>query len=398
MQTSNWIAYVGPFPFPWGQAGSRRMAGIARSLAQAGYSVVVAGGNDLPAAEQNLNEGEPKGTIRYVGVGESPTAGMSSFKKFWRVFVEWGGKTVQWLDHQPSKPSHVVVYGGSAQYMLRLLPWCKRHGIPLIVDVVEWYDPRQMKGGRFGPFYLNAQFALRYLYPRCDGVIAISSLLENHYRMLGCKVVRIPPSLDVQANGNLFHLKDPAAPLVLLYAGTPGRKDLLLHVIEAVEALDATGTRLRLKVLGPTLEQLKASYGRSEFAPSIEILGHVNQVEIARHIRLADLTVLLREPARFANAGFPTKLVESLANGTPVIVNLTSDIGMYIRDGAEGLVCHDCSVRALTLAIERALKLSSLQLQAMRHSAIEQAQRSFDFRAHSGELHSFFKSTERVSS
>ncbi|MDP9929208.1 glycosyltransferase [Variovorax paradoxus] len=374
------------------------MVGIARSLAQTGYSVVVAGGSDVPVAEQNLNEGEPKDSIRYVGVGESPAAGMSSLKKLWRVFVEWGGKTVQWLDRQPSKPSHVVVYGGSAQYMLRLLPWCKRHGIPLIADVVEWYDPRQMKGGRFGPFYLNAQVALRYFYPRCDGVIAISSLLENHYRELGCKVVRIPPSLDVQTDQNIFRLKNPGAPLVLLYAGTPGKKDLLLHVIEAVEALDVTGTRLRLKILGPTLEHLKASYNRSEFSSNIEVLGYLNQTEIAQHIRAADLTVLLRESARFTNAGFPTKLVESLANGTPVIANLTSDIGMYIRDGVEGLVCTDCSVRALTLAIERALELSGLQLQAMRYSAIEQAKRSFDFRAHSEDLDSFFKSTERASS
>lgn len=398
MQKSSWIAYVGPFPFPWGQAGSRRMVGISRSLVQAGYSVVVVGGSELPTVEQDLNEGEPNGAIRYIGVGELPTAGMSSLKKLWRVFVKWGEKTTQWLDRQPSKPSHVIVYGGSAQYILRLLPWCRRHGIPLIVDVVEWYDPRQMKGGRFGPFYLNAQFALRYLYPRCDGVIAISSLLEKHYRKLGCEVVRVPPSLDVRIDKNIFRLKDSAAPLVLLYAGTPGKKDLLLNVIEAVEAADATGKRLRLKVLGPTFEQLKSSYSRSEFSPSIEILGRVNQEEVAYHVRMADFTVLLREPARFSNAGFPTKFVESLANGTPVIVNLTSDIGMYIRDEVEGLVCPNCSVRAVKFTIERALKFSSSQLRAMRHSAIEQAQRSFDFRVHSENLQSFFKNTERASS
>lgn len=395
MRTSGWIAYVGPFPFPWGQAGSRRMVGISRSLAQTGYSVVVAGGNDLPSTEKDLNEGEPSGAIRYIGIGESPS-GMSSLQKLWRVFIKWGEKTVQWLDRQPSKPSHVIVYGGSAQYILRLLPWCTRHRVPLIVDVVEWYDPRQMKGGRLGPFYLSAQVALRYLYPRCDGIIAISTLLESHYRKLGCEVVRIPPSLDVPPDPNLSRKKDPADPLVLLYAGTPGRKDLLLHVIEAVEAIDTTGKRLRLKILGPTAEQLKVSYGRSGFALSIEILGYIDQTAITQHVRLADFTVLLRESARFTNAGFPTKLVESLAVGTPVIVNLTSDIGMYVRDGAEGLICTDSSVRAVKLAIERALAFSNLQLQLMRHSAIEQARRSFDFRVHSEALHSFFKRTERA--
>lgn len=372
------------------------MVGIARALAENGYSVVLAGGSDSPLIEQNLNEGEPEGAIRYLGVGESPSPGMSSLRKLWRVLIEWGEKTVQWLDRQPVKPSHVIVYGGSAQYMLRLLPWCKRQGIPLIADVVEWYDPRQIKGGRFGPFYIGAQIALRYLYPRCDGVIAISSLLEDYYRRAGCEVVRIPPSLDVQVDDKLFREKNSFDPLLLLYAGTPGRKDLLLNVIEAVEAVDPIGTRLQLKILGPTLAQLKASYGRSQLAPSIEVLGQVDQSEIAQYIRSADFTVLLRESARFTNAGFPTKLVESLANGTPAIINLTSDVGMYIREGVEGVICADSSVRALISAIERALELPGRQLRAMRYSAAEQARRSFDFRAHSRELHSFLTNTKRT--
>lgn len=397
MSNNDWIAYVGPFPFPWGQAASRRMVGIARSLAESGYSVMVAGGGEGPLVEQDLNEGEPKGSIRYIGVGESPTSKMSSLEKIWRIFFDWGRRTVQWLDHQPSKPTHVVVYGGSAQYMLRLLPWCRRHGIPLIADVVEWYDPRQMKGGRFGPFFLSAQFALRYLYPKCDGVIAISSLLENRYRSLGCKVVRVPPSLDLQAKRGHIELKNPEDPLVLVYAGTPGKKDLLLHVLEAVETVDPTGARLKLKVLGPTIEQLKADYGRSNFAPSIQILGHINQEEIAGHIRSAHFTVLLRRPALFTNAGFPTKFVESLANGTPVIANLTSDLGLYMRDGVEGLVCADYSVHGLSLAIERALSLSGLQLDKMRQAAIDQAEQSFDFRVHSKSLHSFISSIKRDS-
>ncbi|MDP9990119.1 glycosyltransferase involved in cell wall biosynthesis [Variovorax boronicumulans] len=396
MPNNGWIAYVGPFPFPWGQAASRRMVGIARSFAESGYSVVVAGGASLPLAEQDLNEGEPKGSVRYIGVGESPVPRMPSLKKIWRVFFEWGQLTVQWLDRQPSKPTHVVVYGGSAQYMLRLLPWCRQHGIPLIVDVVEWYDPRQMKGGRFGPFYLSAQFALRYLYPRCDGVIAISSLLEDRYRKLGCEVVRVPPSLDVQAERSHIQLKNPEDPLVLVYAGTPGKKDLLRHVLEAVEAVDPTGARLKLKVLGPTVEQLKASYGRSNFAPSIQILGRINQEEIASHICSAHFTVLLRMPALFTNAGFPTKFVESLANGTPVIANLTSDLGLYLRDGVEGLVCADYSVHGLSLALERALSLSGSQLEKMRQAAINQAKQSFDFRVHSKNLHLFLSSIKRV--
>ena len=40
-QQNSWVAVVGPFLFPWGQPGSRRVCGIARSLADAGYRVIV---------------------------------------------------------------------------------------------------------------------------------------------------------------------------------------------------------------------------------------------------------------------------------------------------------------------------------------------------------------------
>lgn len=389
---SSWIAYVGPFPFPWGQAGSRRMCGVARSLAESGYRVVIGGGDSLPVAETDLNEGEVVGRLRYLGLGESPGKSASLIQKFIQIFWSWGAKTVAWLDSQETKPSYVFVYGGSAQYMLRLMPWCKRHGIPLIADVVEWYDPRQMAGGVLGPFNLSAKFALRYLYPRCDGVVAISQLLADYYEAKGCPVVRVPPTVDVariDIGGMALSLGD--GKLTLVYAGTPGKKDLLGNVIEAAASVDPLGARLKLLVMGPTLKQVKEIMGGAELPVCVEVLGRVDQSLVAGYIKSSDFSVLLREPLRFANAGFPTKFVESMSNGTPVMANLTSDLGLYLHDGIEGLVCVDCSTEALVAVLNRALLLSSAELTAMRLAARDQAERSFDFRVYGEPLSDFLK-------
>jgi glycosyltransferase involved in cell wall biosynthesis len=392
MNTPEWIAYVGPFPFPWGQAGSRRMCGMVRSLAEAGKVVVVGGGDALPNDYENLAEGEPVGSVRYIGLGESPEKGASVLKKSIRIFLAWGSRTVAWLDAQPVKPSHVFVYGGSAQYMLRLLPWCRKHKVKLIADVVEWYDPRQLSGGTFGPFNLSAKFALKYLYPKCDGVVAISSLLERHYSNEGCPAVRVPPTLDVRGYKLLDRdLSVDSSRLTLVYAGTPGNKDLLGNVIAGVDRIDPQGTRVRLLVMGPTLEQVKALLQGRDIPPSVQVLGRVPQSEVARYITTADFSVLLREPARFANAGFPTKFVESLANGTPVIANLTSDLGFYLHEGIEGLVCADHSVDAFVDALNRALALTSEQRLLMRKAARQQAETAFDFRAYADELSRFLQ-------
>lgn len=392
MCSDSWIAYVGPFPFPWGQAGSRRMCGVARSLAESGHRVVVGGGDSLPLVETDLNEGEVVGRVRYLGLGESPRKSASLIQKFIQIFWSWGAKTVSWLDSQEIKPSHVFVYGGSAQYMLHLLPWCKRYGIPLIVDVVEWYDPRQMSGGVLGPFNLSAKFALRFLYPRCDGVVAISQLLADYYEAKGCPVVRVPPTVDVariDVGCNAHNSSD--GKLSLVYAGTPGKKDLLGNVIEAAASVDPLGIRLKLLIMGPTLKQVKEMMGGAELPVCVEVLGRIEQSLVAGYIKSSDFSVLLREPLHFANAGFPTKFVESMSNGTPVMANLTSDLGLYLHDGIEGLVCEDCSTEALVAVLNKALLLSPAELTAMRLAARNQAERSFDFRVYGKPLSNFLK-------
>ena len=390
IDADKWVAYVGPFPFPWGQAGSRRMCGIARSLSEAGFCVVVGGGDATPVDYENLNEGEPVGSVRYIGLGESPEKSASIVRKSIRIFLAWGSRTLAWLDAQPVKPSHVVVYGGSAQYMLRLLPWCRRNKVKLIADVVEWYDPRQMTGGWLGPFNLSAKFALNYLYPKCDGVIAISSLLEQHYANEGCQVIRIPPTLDVlggRVKGRA-PIRDTSV-LNLIYAGTPGNKDLLGNVIAGVARIDPDGKRIKLEVMGPNREQVISLLHGAAIPPSVNILGRVPQADVTKYLTAADFSVLLREPLRFAHAGFPTKFVESVTNGTPVIANLTSDLGLYLRDGIEGVVCADHTVDAFADALNKALALTLEQREGMRDASRKMAENAFDFRVYADALASF---------
>jgi len=392
MSQKKWIAYVGPFPFPSGVAGSRRMLGVARSFADAGFHVVVGSGEPSPRQITSLDDAGSSASIAHIGLGESPASEASALQKAARIFWAWGRRTAVWLEAQPAKPACVVVYGGGAPYMLRLLPWCRRHGVPLVADVVEWYDPRQMTGGRFGPFNLSAQWALRGLYPRADGVIAISRYLENHYSRGGRPVVRVPPTVDVygvepgagsdRANGGKLRL---------VYAGTPGKKDLLRNVIEGVAAVDPDGTRLELTVLGPTRDDMGLMLGGRPLPPSVRAVGRIEQAAVGAYIGTADFSVLLREPARFSNAGFPTKLVESMAHGTPVISNLTSDIELFLHHGEEGLVCEDWSVRAFANALRQALALQPGQLAAMRHAARRQAERSFDYREYSAALSGFVR-------
>lgn len=386
-----WIAYVGPFRFPWGQPGSRRVYGIAKSLVAAGRRVVVASGERSSGIE--ILEREGSGELWHVGTGEINGPGASRLRKSVRLLATQGRRTVSWLDAQPTRPSHVIAYGAYAPFMGRLLRWCRREHVCLVADAVEWYEGSHQPLGRWGPFNASTSLALRHLYPRCDGIIAISSYLDRYFAGRGVATMRIPPTLDVAA-ARTRNLECHEEVVRLLYAGTPGKKDLLGAVIEAVRVVDTAGARVRLDILGVTPREA-ARMIRGDLPAGVVVRGRVEQPCVVEAYMRSDFSVLLRAPLRYAHAGFPTKVVESLAAGVPVICNLTSDVGEYVHDGIEGFHVSAPTPGALALAISRAVEATAARRAEMRRAARNAAQRHFDYRHYAERLDEFLGALQR---
>ena len=390
---SPWIACVGPFLFPWGESGSRRVFGLAASLAADGHHVVVAAGGPEPTIETSLPGIDGSGSVSYVGLSERPPAGTGLIASSAQTLLHWGQRTVRWLDDQPTAPSHVVVHGGQAPYILHLQKWCRERRVPLIVDVVDWWNGHHVRGGYFGPLHISMKLALRYYYPRCDGIIAISSYLEKFYRSSGKPILRMPPTLDVKNLQIEAQQETNSRDLVLVYAGRPygNKKDLLGTAIEAVSRVERDGKGIELRVYGPSRDEVLDLFDGGTLPKSINCLGRIPQTEVASALQQADFSVLVRRPDRTSAAGVATKFCESLANGTPVIANLTSDMGSYLHHNREGIVCKDHSVDELTIAIRAALQMPIEQRRQMREAARSQAFESFDYRSHAERLGRFFR-------
>nr|WP_205808324.1 glycosyltransferase [Micromonospora sp. HNM0581] len=382
--------------FPWGEASSRRVFGLVGSLAAGGRHVVVASGDPQPRVPTPLSGFDGPGTVCHVGLGEAPPAGSGLLHASVRTFVTWGRRTVRWLEEQPTRPSHVILHGGQERYAHQLRRWCTRHRVPLVADVVDWYDGRYVRGGTYGPLNASMKLALRYHYPRCDGIIAISSLLTDYYAARTGAVVRVPSTVDVQ---NLPLLAPPARrgpALVVAYAGNPGRnnKDLLSDVVLAVRRAHHAAAPVELRVLGPSRAEVAALAGGA-LPDNVHVLGRLSQQQVPLVVQQADFTVLLRRPERAANAGFSTKFCESLANGVPVIANLTGDMGDYLHHGVEGLVCPDHSVESLVQTIRLATRLSEQDRNRLRVAARERALKSLDYRVHAVALGVFLDELRR---
>ena len=387
------VAYVTPFGVRDGSASAQRIFGMARTFQQAGHQVVI-GAGDHPGLRAAASG--PDDASETHALGELPPADWRAPQKALRV-LSWGGPTVRWLDRMQPQPDAIVVYGGSTPYMRRLIPWCRARAIPIVVDAVEWYESSHLPGGALGPFSLTNALAMRWYYPKARNVIAISRFLEHHYEERGCLVVRVPPTRDVGRTP--VRLDERQGPLRLAYAGVPGRKDLIDRVVQGVIEINRGHPvpHVEFTIAGPSADDVMSmpslrATGFKALPPWLTAYGRISPPEVNALLRGADFMPLLRPRERYSAAGFPTKVTESLAAGTPIICNLTGDLADYLVDGHEALLCSDSSSASFADALERAVALPVAQRTAMRMHARRRAEASFDYHNYVGEVERFLRS------
>jgi glycosyltransferase involved in cell wall biosynthesis len=386
------ILYTGNFRFPDGDAAAARVRGIGFALRDAGYEVVFGGGeSEGRPQDRNSSAGyafqgfsyEPQGGIERQGV-----RGLRRFIQLGGI----GGQIARWVESYGDRDlAAVIVYGPATPLMVSLRRVTRRLSVPLLLDLTEWHTGVTLPGGSFGYRNLDSQLRMRMLYPRADGIIAISSFLRRHYQADGCDVIQVPPLVDLEDAKWNAGTWAPSDALRLVYAGNPGNKDLLGAIIRAVVAPRARARHVELHLLGLGADQARALAGCelvSSAGKGAAVVCHdrLPQNEVPTVVTGMDFTVLLRRNDRNANAGFPTKLVESCSSGVPAITNATSDIAEFIRHGREGLIVNGPTAEAFATALDEAAAFDPAALALLRNGAKQRACQSFDYRNYRTEI------------
>ena len=121
----------------------------------------------------------------------------------------------------------------------------------------------------------------------------------------------------------------------------------------------------------------------------IHIHGRVSQDKIEDILRKADYSIFLRPNRQSSNAGFPTKLAESMMVGTPVITNLTGDIGLYLDDGENGFLTSTLDTKSLVEVFHKILNMDEKKADEMRAKARREAEMFFDYRVYVKQMTDF---------
>jgi glycosyltransferase involved in cell wall biosynthesis len=269
----------------------------------------------------------------------------------------------------------------------------KAHNIPYFVEQCEWLDISSFKFGKFDPRFLKMNQLMNGGYKKARGVISISRLLDEHYRSIGIPSIRIPTILDV-GNTPYSASEHLGEKINIVYTGNPGvSKEFLRPVIENL--VKDKFKKIVFHIYGPTREGVLANIGGDEqllrdTKEDVIIHGKVAQTEIESILMKADYQLFVRPNRRSSNAGFPTKLGESMAVGTPVIANDTGDICLYLKDGENGFVIDGNSTESVERTLDKVINMNASDYASMRKTARETAENSFDYRRYKGLVSDFF--------
>lgn len=351
------ILYIGNFDYPHGNAAGNRVYANGHLFRESGHEVSYLGlSKDISGLEYdgNIYEGfqylrmpYPKGLLDWASVTRKRNEVIKVFEK--------------------TKPTLVIFYGNLSNSLLTLLlaRWCQDRKIIVVHDVVDWLPSTSKNHFRRILKWADTEFHKRFVNLSGDGVIAISSYLENYYSKKGKKVVVIPPLSNDNHTRNIYNqLESPVERkgLVFAYAGYPfdskgGQgdpskfKDRLDIAIDLFSNSGILGSKF--EIYGITRESYLSVVTRhknllEQDDSNVFFHGPIQYESLCRKIAEADFIILYRDKNIGTEAGFPSKVVESISMGTAVITTATSDLGVYVGNGVNGYILgfdHDDAIK-----------------------------------------------------
>lgn len=321
MEKNRSVIIIGELTFPQMCASSIRVYGIAKACKLIGLSpIIISRGNLSTDSEFDLSFIEVNSFL-------SLKHKMSYKKQYQSLLNNYVNKDI----------AAVILYGNSsARFFNTVYNWCKEKNIKLIVNIGENYSYKQFKHGFLNKNYWLFKYNFYFNLKKNNTFITCSDMASDFFKSKN--TVKINAVMDVFTNNQKKLNKD----ITILYAGDAGKKDKLNPIIRAVCQYNLEYERkIYLKILGPSKEiinkKIQSLKNCKESAKYIIPFGNVTREEVLKQTELADFTILVRPNERYANFGFPSKVAESLCLSTPIIANITSDLGYFLVENKCGI-------------------------------------------------------------
>ncbi|TYC82203.1 glycosyltransferase family 4 protein [Acetobacterium wieringae] len=372
------IIYVGGFELPDKDAAAHRVVGNANALKEIGYDVVFIDVDRSYVNNAGFAIKEIEGfTIYSVAF---PNSHFQWFKYLTDI------NEIKKIISNRDDVKAIICYNYPSILLLKLIKYCRKNKVKIISDVTEWYeDTRFIKK-------IDTLIRMKNLNKKVDGLICISSYLDNYYKHFTNTVI-VPPLIDLyDEKWNRLPSVPFREKINLIYSGRPGKhKDKLNIIIESLNSISSK-KKISFFIVGITKKQYLEYY--PEHANMVENLkdivcftGKISHSKSIELVKKSDFQIFIRESKRVNNAGFPTKFVESMACGTPVITTKTSDLGKYLINNKNGFFIDYIDNESLSIALNNIIRMERKKIIRMKEHCFNID--AFDYRCHTEKMNKF---------
>jgi len=394
------ILYLGNFDFPNGNSAGTRVLGIGSLLREIGYEAFYIGHSSSikPKCKIKNTRKIYNGFIYYNLSYPSKAKDWFWYKKRFNTVIS--------LIEKERNLKIIILYGSSgiSLFARKIRKWCLKNKIIFISDVVDWLSVG------YGSYlfriikYIDTTYRLKFINPSSDGIIVASTFLENYYKKKKCKTVIIPPLVNRDKFKSLKIKNYKKTPIKLIYVGQPfptdGRKvkkssykDRLDKAIELLFQLK--DLEFIFNIYGLTKKQYLSVIPKhkkmvNELGERIKFNGYLKNELVIEKVAESDFTILLRDINRMTMAGFPTKFVETVSCGTPIITTRTSDIDKYLKEGENGFFVDIMGSDNGLNEMKNILSLNKELILSMKKFCYESE--AFNFINYKTEMNAFMKS------
>jgi glycosyltransferase involved in cell wall biosynthesis len=325
--------------FPIGMAGTNRIISYLKPLHEKDFSVKVY--ITKPHKEINILSKETRGLFDgiHFEYTNNTTVWPSKGKKLKKLQIVVSSYFNIIKKLYADKPSIIITYTNDFFSISLLLLFRMILKYRLIIEETE-YPKILTKSVTKSKTIQKIHF---YIYRKVNGLLVITKELEAYYRSIGVKnIFVLPMTVDFSRFENLEIVNKEN---FFTYVGGTGGfiRDGVLDIIKAFNKFIETNPNYKLFIVGPIDENIDITKEIYQFvkqnslSQTVIFTGPKKSFEIPAFLIKAR-GIVMAPPKNFDSGGFPTKLGEFLASGTPTICTKVSDISEYLNASNSFLV------------------------------------------------------------
>lgn len=347
MNRQRCVIYIGDFDLRNQNVQAHLVKNNAKILNRLGYKVAFIGVNKEVFYKKDIE------SLPSLDVGDNcffeveNTLNVSGFFKFHQI-----AQRILLFCEELTKEydiTHVISYQAPtfALILSKIVKFCSKNKISYIVNCADVTLFRSQPLFRRVVMTINWHYLHRINKKYANGIIAVSSYIEKFYFKPGRPTLILPPLFDedMDLSYNLdnvttfVHAGFPFAPLRKKLTSNH-MKDRLDLIVDWFIELSNRKVVCKLIIIGLSketyIENIPWQKEQLEHTPEIVFKGRCSHAEALEMVKNSDYMITYRDKNPMTEAGLPTKVVESVSLGTPVIMNDVGDTLKYLKQGISG--------------------------------------------------------------